>query len=484
MIDVFLSYDVEDPIHPVADDALLRLCRLMSEVGVPGNLFVVGEKARVLRERSRRDVLAAMAEHEVCYHGNYWFEFPECAMVYGERLGWDEAVDYATRIELDGLHDVAEITGAWPVAWVQHQNNCNAMMPHIMRRLGVKVWNGGFAGGPLTGWFEDSCVVTRSAHTMSLQGQWTAGDQDPLNPVSPPRAMDPEAEFDAFCRRFDEIAEKHGVVVPLGHPTCWAISEWWGWYEWGQLTHQPAPYRYPRGRVFRQIPPRCEADVESHFAFTEQVFRWLAGRRDVRCTTYGEYSARHAEPGLQWLTLDQVDQLAAALADGPTHTKLGTTTLSAADALGVFAHLFSVIARQGSVPTEVALQRLLGPVEEPHPAQPTKAVRASLFALAGELYDHCVTHRRIPGMLRARTDFGPASALLCLAGAWREFRRSGAWPEMVEVEPQDDLPAAASLDFFRHPVASSSHAPAGYQTTIMAERARWQSWSYRDFADA
>ncbi|NUQ00497.1 MAG: hypothetical protein HUU35_11650, partial [Armatimonadetes bacterium] len=339
MVDVFLSFDTEDPIHPESDDALLRLCRTLSEAGVPGNFFMVGEKARLLRERGRRDVLAALAEHEVDYHGNWWFEFPDNAMEYGDELSWDEAIDYGTRIELSGLHDVAEITGQWPTAWVQHQNNVAAIMPELFRRLGVRVWNGGFGSGPLAGWLMDQLVITRHGHVMDLQGSWATRDHDPLRPLPSEVVMDPEQEFRAFQQRFEQVAAG-GVVVPLGHPTCWVMAEWWGWYEWDELCHYHRPRSYPRSRVFRRVPLRTAADSEAHFAWTRRVCDWLAARSDVNVTTYGELADRYREPGTRWLTLEQMDELAAASAGGPTHLSLGALTLSAADVLGAFAHLF------------------------------------------------------------------------------------------------------------------------------------------------
>jgi hypothetical protein len=482
MIDVLLSFDTEDPIHPEADDALLRLCRTMADAGVPGNFFLVGEKARVLRERGRRDVLDAVAEHEVDYHGNYWFEFPECTMVYGDRLEWDEAVDRATQIELNGLHDVAEITGHWPVAWVQHQNNQAAMMPLAMRRLGVPVWNGGFGSGAMCGWLMDQLVITRNAHGMSLQGTWGGWDQDPLNPTPPERVMDPAAEFRAFQERVDQVASQHGTVVPLGHPTCWAMAEWWGWYEWDELCHYRTPEPYPRGRVFRRVPRRNAADVEAHFAWTRRVCDWLAARADVNVTTFGQILERHRERGTRWLSLDEVDAVAAACADGPRHLALADTTLSAADALGVLVHVFNSIARRATVPHQVPLQRLTGPVEAPWPARPVECGRAVLFALAGQLYDYLVTWRRLPGVMRARVDLGPAAATMLYARAWQHYRAHGTWPEKLAIEPSSDLPAAAAMEFFARPSAASSHAPPGFTPQALADRVRWQSWSYRDLA--
>ena len=92
MTDVVFGFDVEDPINESADDALLALCHIFSDEGVPCSLFVAGEKARVLRQRGRHDVIAAMRDHEIAYHGNYWAEFPKPALEYGQDMPWDDAV--------------------------------------------------------------------------------------------------------------------------------------------------------------------------------------------------------------------------------------------------------------------------------------------------------------------------------------------------------------------------------------------------------
>src|SRR5262245_51375731 len=92
---VFLCFDTEDPINPEADDALLQLARLYHDAGLPACFFMVGEKARVLRERGRKEVIEALRGHEIDYHGNYWFEYPEPALVYGNRDPWDVAVQKA-----------------------------------------------------------------------------------------------------------------------------------------------------------------------------------------------------------------------------------------------------------------------------------------------------------------------------------------------------------------------------------------------------
>ena len=54
---VVLWFDTEDYIEPSADDAALRIASDLRALGVRATFKVVGEKARVLESRGRRDVI-------------------------------------------------------------------------------------------------------------------------------------------------------------------------------------------------------------------------------------------------------------------------------------------------------------------------------------------------------------------------------------------------------------------------------------------
>src|SRR6266496_993197 len=62
---VVLWFDTEDYILPASDDAALRLATFLKGEGIRGTFKVVGKKARTLERRGRKDVIAALAEHEI-----------------------------------------------------------------------------------------------------------------------------------------------------------------------------------------------------------------------------------------------------------------------------------------------------------------------------------------------------------------------------------------------------------------------------------
>ena len=66
-----LCFDVEDYTSPESagmDDIPKWLAETMTDVGATGSFFVIGEKARSLEARGRRDVIEAMARHDVGSH--------------------------------------------------------------------------------------------------------------------------------------------------------------------------------------------------------------------------------------------------------------------------------------------------------------------------------------------------------------------------------------------------------------------------------
>lgn len=483
-VPVFIAFDVEDPIHAESDDAVKRLGETLTHAGLPGCFFMVGEKARLLRARGRRDVLEALSQHEIDYHGNYWFEFPEVAMVYCERLPWDEAVAKALEMELAGLTDVAEITGQFPTAWVQHQGNAGPALAEALRRAGVRVWNGGFGGGGEPLWAMDILTVSRKDHGLSTQGQSLAPNRDPLRPSTKP-PVNPEEELREFERMFDAELEK-GIshLVLLGHPTCWVTAEWWGWYEWSGMTHLrgvAGPGPYPSQRQFRRAMMRSAEDVDAHFEWTRRAWEWLASRNDIEVMTFADFAKRHESSHGQWMSFGDLTIVARQIAERLDAVAVGGVDLSAADALYLFAQAFAYAFDGGAMPEQLQIKRVLGPVEEPwHVSEEVTLKRDGILAGSRDLVAYVNRTGRLPAIVKAHyTELGPGEFAVGLAKALLAVGSTGAIPEQVVAQPTPGVPAAAEEPFFSNYSVGSTNAPPGFRVERMREQVRWQSWSYR-----
>src|SRR5215471_3524303 len=70
-VDVILWFDTEDYLSLADDDACKRLADMLTERHIRATFKVVGEKARVLERRGRRDVIEALKRHDIGYHANF-----------------------------------------------------------------------------------------------------------------------------------------------------------------------------------------------------------------------------------------------------------------------------------------------------------------------------------------------------------------------------------------------------------------------------
>ncbi len=475
MIDVIFAFDVEDPVNPAADDALLKLCRIFSGEEVPVSLFVAGEKARTLRQRGRYDVIEAMRPHEICYHGNYWAEFPEPALSYGTRLPWDEAVRFALSVEAPGLHDVAEITGRFPVAWCCHQAQQCPQLAYALKLAGVRCW----AGGP-RGWIMNWLSWPRSGCVVSSQGTWSQR-YDPTKRDDLKPACDPDADLAEAQRNFDRLAESKDFISFVGHPTCWATANWGGLYEFATLFRRGVAGPYPRPANFSGSQPRSEADQAAAFELIRKMLRWIKTRSDVNLTSYTQLCRRDEEDLVQWVTWEQALTLARRVEDKLTYVTDYGTSFSPADILGLLIFACDYMWRQGKWPERLPVQRLLGPTETPlHSGEPVKLTREDIFAGALAAYSLMMDDRRVPGALRAsRVDVGPSEFLHLLARFVLQSVETGKLPQEIEVPSPPVLPAAVDQPVIQDRRFGSTNRPAGLEMDRLWDLLRWQSWSYR-----
>src|SRR5262249_6306360 len=70
-VNVILWFDTEDYLLPASDDAALRVASILSSRGIRATFKVVGEKARTLERRGRKDVIEALGRHDIGYHSNF-----------------------------------------------------------------------------------------------------------------------------------------------------------------------------------------------------------------------------------------------------------------------------------------------------------------------------------------------------------------------------------------------------------------------------
>src|SRR6266851_5738848 len=109
-VDVILWFDTEDYLLPADDDACKRLATMLNERHIRATFKVVGEKARVLERRGRRDVIAALKKHDIGYHANFHSVHPTPSEYLAE-CGLLDGVAEFVRREGGGAADVQRVFG-------------------------------------------------------------------------------------------------------------------------------------------------------------------------------------------------------------------------------------------------------------------------------------------------------------------------------------------------------------------------------------
>lgn len=213
---VVLWFDTEDYIEPSSDNAALRIAKDLTAEGVRATFKVVGEKARVLEQRGRRDVIEALSRHTIGYHSN-WHSVHPTPAEYLLHFGYLEGADEFERRESAGLADVKRIFKQQPACYGQPGSSWGPQTNLALRRMQVPVYldegdQVGVNDQPF--WYGGLLYVFRMGKNQ-FRAQLNVGAEDP-----------------AAYQKFDEAAARlsaqgGGVISIYYHPTEFVTTEFW-----------------------------------------------------------------------------------------------------------------------------------------------------------------------------------------------------------------------------------------------------------------
>jgi hypothetical protein len=243
---VVLWFDTEDYIEPAADDAALRLAEDLDRLGVRTTFKVVGEKARMLELRNRRDVIRALAKHDIGYHSNT-HSIPPPPAVYLRPLGYLEGADEFERREGPGVADLRRIFGVTPSCYGQPGSSWGPQSNLALRRLGIPIY---LDEGSQVGvdeqpfWYGGLLYVFRMGRFL----------------VRPD--LNDESRLEETLRRFDQAAEElrrrgGGVISTYYHPTEFVTTEFWDAVNFARGANPPRSEWKPPRRRTTEDSERC-----------------------------------------------------------------------------------------------------------------------------------------------------------------------------------------------------------------------------------
>jgi hypothetical protein len=465
-VHVVLWFDAEDYILPEDDDATKRLAEMLTRLNVKATFKFVGEKARVLEQRGRSDVIAALKPHDIGYHSNTHSQQPTIA-VYLQHAGWDDGRAEFERREAQGARDVARIFGRTPVAYGQPGSAWAPQSYPTLRAMGIGMYldesdhvgidDQPFYYGGMLNVFKMRSTLAR----VALDGTDLAASQ---------------ARFTAVA---NALRGKGGGTISIYyHPSEWVHAEFWDAVNFSRGANPPrAAWKQPKTRPL--------GETEKAFADFEQYIRFIQQQPGVRFVTATDLMRLYADrAATRSFTRDDLRAIAAATEPEIAFQRRDGDTLSAADVFGLLTNEMATFVRTSKVPEAMRLTPL--PVGPTRPFAPSAgATRSSVFPWEAfsraitDASDFCRARRRVPDEIWVGAEnLSPADFLATLAPVVERVLATGQPPsEVARREGRftaDRYVAQDSIDLWGWPIF-----PEGFHAPAIMALARLQAWTLK-----
>jgi peptidoglycan/xylan/chitin deacetylase (PgdA/CDA1 family) len=338
-----VNFDVEDYIIPESehiDDIPKWLADIMSEEGVTGTFFVIGEKARSLEKRGRRDVIAAMAKHDIGSHTNYGSIHPTVTEQL-EKADWENGVRQMFDQESAGVKELERIFGRPVTTLARHGGSYGPQLVGALGRMNV-----GYAGSPV---YLPGRSVVWFCNALNFYGQYDGFDNayyrdDLFEPL-----------FDKLKAELPKLAQTV-EVLPLfaGHPTKIRAEQFWDLNYYDGKNPRPGEWKTPELR-----PLASMKTAQKNF---RRMMRYLKNQEGIEVTTFRSlmdlYSYQKeflAGAELREIAVDSLKK----------KTVVTSEYFSPAEAFAGFAKSIGEYQVHGSLPQKLKTIRPLGPPEMP-----------------------------------------------------------------------------------------------------------------------
>lgn len=375
---VTIVFDVEDYTTPSTegiDDIPLWLAETMTEVGVIGTFFVIGEKARSLELRGRTDVISAMARHDIGSHTSRGSIHPTVTEQL-ESAGWENGVALMREQEAAGIADLERIFGV-PVSTLARHGGSYG--PQLLTALGEM--GAGYVYSPVS---LPGHNVTWFCNALNFHGEYGGFDDtyfrdDLFEPV-----------FDSLKLEFDsEITDMDVLNFFACHPCKVRTIQFWDFNYYYGANPDSADWQTPEMR-----PSESMETARENF---RRLMVYLKERDDIRIVGYQELMERFSSQPeeVSRSVLEEAARRVVVEKRAVIHERLSPADIFAALASSIGEH-----ANTGSLPGTVERISPLGPMEMPLEDPESERVSGDeAIALAGQAVEHISAQGSMPPWL-------------------------------------------------------------------------------------
>jgi hypothetical protein len=455
-VKLIFSFDSEDYETPAADDAEKWWAEAMSRHGIRACTCVVGELARALRSRGRRDVIAAMAEHEVAFHSNMHSAHPTWAE-YLDECGWDDGVERVMREESKGIRDVREVFGQHPSAWCKPGSSWGPQVAYAMTLMDVPVFcDSPFEaapGQPL--WYDNSLFL---CYHTSFDRYFNVPHEERL-----PRMKE---DFLGLCERHDG-----GYLVMYTHPCRLFTAQFTDTFRYGNN---------PPREMWSPAPLRPEREIAELQADFDAFLGFVVEGPNVELTTYREIYSEYRQSAEIWLGREDLRNLCDAMGERLDYLSLNGDYISPSEGFGAVIWALAWLDEHGELPEAVPVRHLLGPKEAPPEDIGRGEISISgLLEVCRSVNFECTQVGAVPARISlGGLTIGPNAFLQAGLRALREILREGDRPETVPIRPAPEYPAIVERkDFREHRFKGWTIFPPDFEGENVLRMIRLQAWT-------
>lgn len=394
-LDVALFSDVEDIFSPPElgnDDSIKQLATILTEENLRANFLVIGDRALLLKERGRQDVIDSLEPHVVGLHTRSARHPTGPEYVAG--MSWDDGVAECLKHEREGAEIIREVFGRPCAALSTHYAYATPHAQHVAAVLGLPFIYAYPAAPPLysLSWYTGALGLPYDSPTLNNKPilAYVEGFDDTY--------PDTKA-FEAYLRQLDQRIDaclasgQPFLTLFLYHPQRLRLKDFIDAY-WS-----PNGVNYPKERWGMYGRPRryTPEQVQTSLANFRRLARWIRHDPRLNVMTVPEVVGKYGQQPASMTRSELVD---AAQRITASNSVLIFPRFSPAEITVGLASAVVSSADGGRLPSEVPRENVLGPTRSPIWVPELQGcAHARLVELARQLLDQVKTTGHLPATL-------------------------------------------------------------------------------------
>jgi hypothetical protein len=459
---VVICFDVEDYTSPEStgmDDLPKWMAEIMTEEGVTGTFFLIGEKARMMEIRGRDDVIRAMARHDIGSHTNYGSIHPTVTEIL-EDASWEEGMDIMLENEGAGIDELERIYGQRPANLARHGGSYGPQLVGALGRLGA-----GYVYSPIS---LPGHNIVWFCNALNFHGEGNFGFFDD--------AYYDDDLFDPMLQALDSLIPSNTKDIDMVaffacHPSKVRSIQFWDFNYYNGANPGPEEWQTPELR-----PLESMETAKKNF---RRLVRYLGERDDIELTTYRELADRFSTQKEE-ISADELDRLSRIIMK--EQRVIIDDQYSPAEIFCALAESIYQHHSTGQMPEHVKIRRPYGPLEMP-PAEPeTRYVSSdALPLLAQEALKYVDQKGHLPPSIEHQGDRIGTGSLLALFSDGYIKTKDLELPDQMEIIPMESFPSENETQIIRE-VASCKNWPVHREDLDMSQlidMTRLQLWTLK-----